>query len=289
MGISIVICTFNSSESLERCLNSLIRVKDMGIDYEIVIIDNNSNDNTKDLVEQFRKLNDRIIYNFFPIQGLAKARNYGIKMSKKEYILFTDDDITFDKNFLIGYKDIIEASKPGLAGGRILLKYATERPKWLNDKIDYVYGWLDYGTDNKIYPEGSYPLGPSFLVKRSLLSIYGEFDENLGLKGNEQTVSRGEETELAIRFKNKGILMHYCGSSLVYHNVNTKRLKREWFISRFVDAGKLFTGLNSRNYLYFYLKYLISVIGKTIYHKKSSSYFYYSCKNHYFKNILKIK
>jgi len=289
MGISIIICTYNSSESLKRCLTSLLRVKDSGVDYEIVIIDNNSNDQTKTIAEEFKCLSSRIVYNFFPIQGLAKARNYGIKMSHKEYILFTDDDITFDENFLIGYDDLIKANKPGLAGGRILLKYASERPRWLSDKIDYVYGWYDYGTQSKIYPNGSYPLGPSFLIQRSLLTVYGGFDDTLGLKGNVQTVSRGEETELAIRFKNNGIELHYCGESLVYHNVNDNRMYKEWFISRFVDAGKLFTGLNAKNYFGFYIKYLITILGKLLYNKESPSYFYFLCKNHFFKNILKNK
>ena len=289
MGISVIICTYNSCKSLKRCLTSLLSINNSDIDYEIVIVDNNSSDQTKNVVEEFKMLNSRIIYNFYPIQGLAKARNYGIKMSHKEHILFTDDDITFDKNFLIGYNNLIKTNNPGLAGGRILLKYATERPKWLSDKIDYVYGWYDIGTQNKIYPNGSYPLGPSFLIKRSLLSKYGEFDGDLGLKGNEQTVSRGEETELAIRYKNNGVAMYYCGKSLVYHNVNDKRMHKDWFISRFVDAGKLFTGLNARNYSIFYLKYLISILGKLIYNKESSSYFYFLCKNHFFNNILKKK
>ena len=107
MGISIVICTYNSWESLKICLTSLLNVQDSHIDYEIIIVDNNSSDLTKKLVKKFIKLNPRISYNFFPIQGLAKARNYGIKMTSKEFILFTDDDITFDENFLIAYDNCL--------------------------------------------------------------------------------------------------------------------------------------------------------------------------------------
>jgi len=288
MEISIIICTYNSSKLLSRCLSSLVNVDLNNIDYEIIIVDNNSNDDTKNIVEDYILINNNIKYNFFSIQGLAKARNYGISLASKKYILFTDDDITFDKDFIKGYVNLIKLKNPGMAGGRILLKYNRKRPNWLSDKIDYMYGWIDYGVKTIIFPTGSYPLGPSFLIKSSLLKEIGDFNPNLGLSGQKETILRGEETDLAIRFKNYGIPLYYCGGSLVYHNVNEKRLNKEWFISRFENSGKIYGKLNVGSYIKFYIKYILSKFFLFLTKDGSKNHFYFLCKNHFFKNILKI-
>jgi len=289
MGISIIICTYNSSDLLKRCLISLSKVNDQYVDYEILIVDNNSNDNTKEVTEIFKKLNSKISYNFFPNQGLAKARNFGLSIASKEYILFTDDDITFDKDFLKAYEKLIKTKSPGMAGGRILLKYNSKRPNWLSDKVDFIYGWYDNGSKTTLYPLNSYPLGPSFLLKKSLLSKLGVFNPSLGLSGTKETVLRGEETDLAVRFRNNGILQYYCGESLVYHNVSEKRLNKEWFIARFANAGMVFEGLNYKNYSIFCIKCFLSKLLEVFYKKDPKKHFYFKCKYQYFKNILRNK
>ena len=121
--------------------------------------------------------------------------------------------------------------------GNTLLKLAVFDNQMLTDKrscdkVDFIYGWFDYGLKTTLYPHNSYPLGPSFLIKKSLLKKFGIFNPNLGLSGSKETVLRGEETDLAVRFRNNGIHQYYCGESLVYHNVSEKRLNKEWFIAR---------------------------------------------------------
>jgi len=287
MGISIIICTFNNSKSLKRCLTSLVAVKDENVDYEIIIIDNNSNDDTRTVVDHMIQKNNKIKYHFFPNQGLSKSRNQGIKVSSKEYLVFTDDDITFDKFFLTSYNRLIKTKMPGLAGGRIKLKYSTSRPIWLSDKIDYIYGWYDIGKKNRYYPPSIYPLGPSFLIKRKLVEKLGNFNISLGLSGTEQTIVRGEETELAIRYTKKGIKPIYCGESLVYHNVDNSRMNKKWFKERYIQSGKVASKTNKNHHIIIYLKYLASSIGIKIYKEGTSEQFYHVCKNLYFKEIIK--
>lgn len=287
MGISIIICTYNNSLSLRRSLNSLLGVLKPNIDYDIVIVDNNSSDDTKEVVSEFININDwELRYCFFPEQGLAKARNFGIKISKFEYVLFTDDDITFDKEFLLAFERLILERNPEIAGGRILLKYKNGRPIWLSDKIDYMYGWFDYGTHNKLYPSGSYPLGPSLLIKKALLNQLGGFDESMGLSGLTQTVSRGEETELVMRYNDIGVKLWYCGESLVYHNVKEERLTKDWFIGRFKNSGGSYEfETHSKNFVIL-VKYIICLMGTFIYSFSPSKRFYFYCKSVYFKHRL---
>ena len=99
MDISIIICTYNRSESLKRTLQSLkeMSVSD-DIEWELLIVDNNSTDNTREAVNDFTKtsgLNCR--YVFESKQGLSNARNRGVKEACGEIIAFTDDDVIVDK------------------------------------------------------------------------------------------------------------------------------------------------------------------------------------------------
>ena len=99
MDISVVICTYNRSRHLKNILNSLAEqeVPD-DLVWEIVVIDNNSKDDTKDVVDEFT-LKTPIPVKYFTEekQGLSHARNRGIVESEGKYVAFTDDDAIAEK------------------------------------------------------------------------------------------------------------------------------------------------------------------------------------------------
>ncbi|WP_167482667.1 glycosyltransferase [Leptospira kanakyensis] len=88
--VSVIIPTFNHGHLLERCLNSVLNQSYRNL--EIVIVDNNSIDNTKEVIRYFR---DKIQINYHLIQNngiIAKSRNIGIQNSKGDFIAFLDSD-----------------------------------------------------------------------------------------------------------------------------------------------------------------------------------------------------
>ena len=92
--ISVVVCTYNRAESLRETIYSLLKQDLKAVPMEILVVDNNSSDNTKNVVASFGEGNQ------FPIrcvfegqQGLGYARNTGIQAAKGEIIAFIDDDI----------------------------------------------------------------------------------------------------------------------------------------------------------------------------------------------------
>ena len=100
--ISVVVCTYNRSQILPKMIHSLIDSFDRGLgDLEIIIIDNNSSDETKSVVDDICLASSQIIRYFFePQQGLNYARNRGIKESQGDIITFTDDDVEIHEDWL---------------------------------------------------------------------------------------------------------------------------------------------------------------------------------------------
>lgn len=100
--ISVVIATYNRCEDLKQTLGSLQKQNLRGdVNYEIIIVDNNSKDKTKDVVESFvPSFQGKLKYLFEPRQGQPFAHNYGIKEAKGEIIVLTDDDCTFNNDYL---------------------------------------------------------------------------------------------------------------------------------------------------------------------------------------------
>ena len=82
MKLSIIIPTYNSSEFLQRCLSS---VRDQSLkEFEVIVVDNYSNDNTEEIVNNFRDLSIKFIKSE-NIGNVAQSRNEGIKNSKFDY------------------------------------------------------------------------------------------------------------------------------------------------------------------------------------------------------------
>lgn len=93
--ISVIICTYNHSRPLTRTLDALLNQEypGGGLEYEVIVVDNNSNDDTKETVMSYApRFNGRLKYCFEPSQGQAFARNAGIKAAKADIVVFTDDD-----------------------------------------------------------------------------------------------------------------------------------------------------------------------------------------------------
>ncbi|GAI88184.1 unnamed protein product, partial [marine sediment metagenome] len=120
--ISIIICTFNRYVKLKKVLNYIneLIVPDE-LKYEVIIVDNNSNDKTKGIVERFIKKKPQIFkYLFEQKQGKSYALNSGIKNAHGEIIAFTDDDVRIDRKWLFVIMDAFKRYDCIGVGGKIL-------------------------------------------------------------------------------------------------------------------------------------------------------------------------
>ncbi len=130
MDISVIICTFNRSSHLRNVLKSLSeQVVDEKLIWEIVVVDNNSKDDTFEVIKSFHNS------SYIPVryvkeqkQGLSHARNRGIQESLGKYVAFTDDDAVVDKRWVSSLYETFQKYKCDCVGGKIYLKPAKQLP-----------------------------------------------------------------------------------------------------------------------------------------------------------------
>lgn len=100
--ISFIIPAYNARKTIGKAIESILNQEKSDIDYEIIVVDDGSNDNLKDELEKYE---NKIRYFYKENSGVSDARNLGVKMSKGEYIIFVDSDDYISRSLL---KDIQE-------------------------------------------------------------------------------------------------------------------------------------------------------------------------------------
>jgi glycosyltransferase involved in cell wall biosynthesis len=231
--ISVVVCTFNRAGLLEISLQSLSNqlLEDSG--YEVIVADNNSTDNTRQVVSKFRHSLTNLRYCFEAKQGLSYARNRGWQEARGEYVAYIDDDCKVPEQWLTVAKKIIEQISPDVFGGPYFAFYNTPKPHWFKD----AYGSRDLGNVARELTDGEYLSGGNIFFRRELLEILGGFDVSFGMSG--QRLAYGEETALLKHIRETmPERVIYCDPEMyVHHLVHSKKMSLPWIIrQRFVGG-----------------------------------------------------
>ena len=198
--ISVIITAYNAEKTIEKCLNSILDTKYNN--YEIVIVDDGSTDNTEDIIELFAT--DKIKYFSKPNTGVADSRNFGIEKANGDYITFVDSDDFVSSNYFENVDKYIEQGADLIKRKGIiikeLLKKETEQviQKQENEennqknaiKIEGATFELTTGEDafNKLCFTDKYlDTLWSYIIKKSLLTDNnfkfenGRYHEDFGL------------------------------------------------------------------------------------------------------------
>lgn len=231
--LSVVVCTYNRSLWLRNCLNSLERpCADAGL-VEVVIVDNNSSDDTRMVAESFtsRLLNYR--YVFEPSQGLAYARNRGYKEARGEYVGYVDDDARVQSDWVNEVVKFI-ADHPKVVGvGGPYRAYSTiPIPEWFPKE----YGCYGLGDEIRVIRESESISGTNMIFRKIALEELGGFNPRLGMTGDK--MSYGEETHLIRRMKMKGMDIFYCPAIVVEHAVLPHKFSLWWLLKSNFSNGK---------------------------------------------------
>jgi glycosyltransferase involved in cell wall biosynthesis len=236
--ISVIICTYNRSESLKKTLSSLGGLSGLdSIDWELLVVDNNSSDGTREVVEEFISASGRNCrYLFEKKQGLSQARNRGIREAEGEVIAFTDDDVLLDPKWLTNLAEEFENDGVACVGGKILPSWEKPRPGWLEGDLLNILALLDLGEE-KIRLSEPVIWGANLAIRSSMFRQYGGFDTNLGR--TEGKLYAGEETKFIRMLLEKGETVLYCPSILVHHCIPEFRMKKSYFRKWSFDKGEL--------------------------------------------------
>lgn len=232
MLASIVVCTYNRAESLRDTLNALQALKlPPGKDWEVIIVDNNSKDHTHQVVEEAQRDWPRLRYEFENAQGLSHARNHGIKCARGDIILFTDDDVLPEPNWMETTLAGLDKYQADAGGGYIAPIWESPPPSWLTERF---YGFLAVRTDRTddyiLSKSSEAPFGANMAFRKSVFDKVGLFDTSRGRKG--KVLAGGEDIELFERLLAHGLRAVFLGQSRVHHKVEayrcTKTYLRRW-------------------------------------------------------------
>lgn len=172
MKISVIIPTYNRAAIITDSIDSLCKQDLNPAEFEILIVDNNSKDDTKQVVDQYiadhPKNNIRYIYE--PRQGDYFARNRGAEEALGTYLVFSDDDALFDTDYLSTILHLFEQYPDvGVVGTRIVIKWEDGTPaNWIKP-YEYLLGALSYHPRGYvIQSDGLYVNNGSLAAKRDL-------------------------------------------------------------------------------------------------------------------------
>ncbi|MCL4874361.1 glycosyltransferase [bacterium] len=241
MRISVIICTYNRSALLKDSMRSIIGQDFPKGEYEIVVVDNNSNDSTKEVVEGFASSSPvRIKYVFEGRQGLSNARNTGVRNADGEIIVFTDDDIEADVNWLKEYDRAFRDPEVYSAGGPLRPVWLGKRPDWLTDEFLGFIAVSEFmearKNGNEFKDENDNPWGANMAFRRRVFEEFGGFPEDLGRTG--KLLLSNEEILLCMRIKREGKRTVLVPGAVVHHKISASRLNKRWFLRRFYWQGR---------------------------------------------------
>lgn len=229
--ITIIICTYNREQYIYECLSRLAdNTAQEG--WEIILVNNNSTDNTAIECERFVSDYHPTNYHYFmeSQQGLSFARNRGITEAHGEWLVFLDDDAMVGKDYIANLQAHLSAHpETGAFGGMIEPFFEGGEPKWYSKWSMGFVSAIDLGNEVHVFPGNKYPIGANMGIKREVLKNVGTFNTELGRTGNN--LLAGEEKDLFNRIRNAGYPILYFPNIAVKHCIPGRRTTPE-FIAR---------------------------------------------------------
>lgn len=237
--VSVIVCTYNRAHYLAETLAHLLGQSASIDTFEVVLINNNSTDHTEDICDQFVTENPSFPFRYIieKAQGLSHARNRGIKEAKGDILTFIDDDAFTQPNYVQVITDHFKANpKTTAIGGKIIPQYEEEAPKWMSKFLLPLIAALDMGDEVKVFPKGKFPIGANMSIRKEAFKKHGDFDVNLGRKG--ESLEGSEEKDLFFRLIKAGAKITYLPQAGVHHIIPAKRVSMDYIKKQAVGIGK---------------------------------------------------
>ena len=239
MNVTVAICTWNRADLLDRTLTGLrdLRVPP-GLQWEVVVVNNNCSDHTDAVVARhggslpLRCVNE-------PTPGLSHARNRAIAESTGDLIVFADDDVLVDTEWLAEYAAAADRfPNAGVFGGTIDPWFATEPPRWVRrhfGRIEAIYAVRQLGPDVRPLAPGEELYGASIAFRRAAIPGL-RFDPAFGRNRGEML--HGEETDLTARVLASGWGGVWVGTAKLRHFIPAKRTTAAYVRSYYAGVGR---------------------------------------------------
>lgn len=241
--LSLIICTYNREKYIYNILKSIAKNDYPSGQYEIVLVNNNSTDNTEKECERFHTDFPQVNFRYFveTNQGLSHARNRGIKESKNDILVYVDDDARVNEIYLetiAGF--FISRTDVYAVGGPIIPVYESEEPAWMSHYTKtLITGYKYKGNQVAEFKHGDYPGGGNAAYRKIVFDKTGLFNPDLGRKGI--SLIGAEEKDIFDKMKQLNMPVYYLPDMILYHIIPPSKLTKDYF-----DRLTLSIGLSER-------------------------------------------
>ena len=175
---TVAVITYNRSRFLKETLVDLVRQDYPAGHWEILVIDNNSTDDTAAVVAAFASRDPAPRHVIETEQGLDHGRNRAIAEAKGELLVLIDDDVLMEPDWLNSLTAPFspqDSDRIGVVGGEVIPVFPDGLPDWLQG----AHRPLGFRADPGPLPPGQSPMGANFAFPRALFARLGNFNTTL--------------------------------------------------------------------------------------------------------------
>ena len=230
-AIAVVLCTYNRAHLLGDAIAAIL-AQEGAPSYEVVVVDNNSTDETPRVLEAFAASGAiRVLRE--PAQGVSYARNRGIAATSAAILAFTDDDVRVEPDWVRSIAAAFAAHpEADMVGGRVEPDWQAEPPAWLAQAGRAPLALVDYGPDPFVVT----PARPACLIGANVAVRRRALERLHGFSARLQRVRDGigstEDHDLQIRLLESGAVARYdpriAARAVVPPERLSKRYHRTW-------------------------------------------------------------
>ncbi|MCA9068873.1 MAG: glycosyltransferase family 2 protein [Planctomycetaceae bacterium] len=245
--VSVVVCTRNRADSLQQALKSLLTLKTSeAVSYEVLVVNNNSTDNTSQVVRLIGDSTAIQVREVIETQaGVVYARNRGVAEAQGEWIAFFFFFFLDHPDWLLSLMALAQEKNCLCVGGSVLLSLPEDHSRELSPICRMLLGETVNMNSTQQYTPRQTPGAGNIMIHRDVFGKIGLFDPQFN--------TRGEDTDLFLRMFAANIDGWYTPDAIIYHVITTERMTTDYML-RLANIMSTGMAVDERN-----------VVGRVIY------------------------
>jgi glycosyltransferase involved in cell wall biosynthesis len=233
--VTVAVITYNRSRLLRQTLAGVVRQEYPADRWELLVIDNNSTDDTRDVVTSFVTANPAPRRILETRQGLDHGRNRAIEEARGDLVVLVDDDILVEPDWLaqlIAPFSSESAHKIGVVGGEVVPVFPDGIPAWLEGS----HQPLGFRSDPGPLPPNQAPVGANFAFPKWVFVRFGMFDTRLDRQGSR--LFGGGDSQMIRRLRTVGLEAWFVPGAKVLHQISGDRLTLGYALRHAFDSAR---------------------------------------------------
>lgn len=227
--VSAVICSYNRARFIIDAVESIFGQEYDKNLYEVIVVDNNSTDNTVQLLAAYKVKHPEYNFSYYVEhnQGVAYTRTRCAKEAKGEIVAYLDDDSTAQPGWLASIAGFFDAHPATWSvGGKITPRFLTGIPDWYSKYFFGLVGNFDQGPNIKQMTGARYPCGANMAFRKKVFDEIGYFNTDLGRRGT--SLLANEEKDIYLRILAHHHDVHYLPHVEVLHSVEANKFDKAY-------------------------------------------------------------